>query len=425
MLPPAGTPTPRRRARILRATTSAAALSLGLGVLAGVLGTTAASANPAGPDDPIGAVTSVTTLAPTTTPTAGTHTAKTGNTAKRKATPPASTIEVTGWAADPDDLTADATVLGLVDGKPAITVVTSVANPKIAKKHATGPTPGFVLDVPVPAGNHTLCVAVRNTGKGINTVLDCVATPLGSTLTSAQTAAHSPAGAITDFSATGTALTVAGWSTDPDEFARQVVVVLYVDGVSAATVNTARFAPDVTRPSGAGYRGAFDITVPVSAGAHIGCIWAVNVGLGANASLGCQSVDTRGESTATTPVTEPTTNAKALREAGKHLGQPYVWGAEGPKKFDCSGLVQYSYGKAGVTTPRVAQDQFHYAHLIPASRAVPGDLVFYHDSEGAVYHVGIYTGPGMTIAAVDPAEGVTHQTIYTTTGATYGSFTHT
>jgi cell wall-associated NlpC family hydrolase len=87
--------------------------------------------------------------------------------------------------------------------------------------------------------------------------------------------------------------------------------------------------------------------------------------------------------------------------------------------------VQYSYGKAGVTTPRVAQDQFHAARVIPASRAVPGDLVFYHDSVGAVYHVGIYISPLETVAAVDPQEGVTHQYIWDPTSATYGSFTHT
>jgi cell wall-associated NlpC family hydrolase len=103
-----------------------------------------------------------------------------------------------------------------------------------------------------------------------------------------------------------------------------------------------------------------------------------------------------------------------------------VWGAEGPNQFDCSGLVMFSYGKAGYTTPRVSEDQFAAARLIPASRAVPGDLVFYHDSEGDVYHVGIYTGPGKSIAAIDPAEGVNWQPVDESAwDVSFGSFTHT
>ena len=117
-------------------------------------------------------------------------------------------------------------------------------------------------------------------------------------------------------------------------------------------------------------------------------------------------------------------NTAALAEAKKHLGQPYVWGAEGPKSFDCSGLVMYSYSKFHVSTPRVSSDQFKAALKIPASRAVPGDLVFYHDKFGDVYHVGIYLAPGQTVAAIDPAEGVDYQTIWDPHTATYGSFTH-
>jgi cell wall-associated NlpC family hydrolase len=56
---------------------------------------------------------------------------------------------------------------------------------------------------------------------------------------------------------------------------------------------------------------------------------------------------------------------------------------------------------------------------------VPGDLVFYHDTEGDVYHVGIYLSPGMTVAAIDTAEGVNYQKIWDPSSATYGSFTHT
>ena len=123
-------------------------------------------------------------------------------------------------------------------------------------------------------------------------------------------------------------------------------------------------------------------------------------------------------------LTVPALNKKVVREAKTHVGEPYVWGAAGPHKFDCSGLVAYSYGKFGFTTPRVAADQALAARLIPASRALPGDVVFYYDSVGSVYHIGIYLKPGLTVAAIDTAQGVDYQKIWNATVAGYGSFTH-
>ena len=46
-----------------------------------------------------------------------------------------------------------------------------------------------------------------------------------------------------------------------------------------------------------------------------------------------------------------------LLAAESRLGMPYVWGANGPMSFDCSGLVQWSFAQAGVVMPRVAADQ--------------------------------------------------------------------
>ena len=68
----------------------------------------------------------------------------------------------------------------------------------------------------------------------------------------------------------------------------------------------------------------------------------------------------------------------ALSFAAQQLGTPYVWGGTGAGGFDCSGLVQAAYGRAGVTLPRVAQDQFDAGPAVPAGTAVePGDLVFF------------------------------------------------
>ncbi|WP_308188800.1 C40 family peptidase [Streptacidiphilus sp. ASG 303] len=88
-----------------------------------------------------------------------------------------------------------------------------------------------------------------------------------------------------------------------------------------------------------------------------------------------------------------TLSAKALRIAAGKRGAPYVYGAAGPTRFDCSGLVMWSYRKAGKTLPRTAQAQYNRTHHIRSDSRRPGDLVFFHSGSG-IYHVGIYAGSG-------------------------------
>jgi cell wall-associated NlpC family hydrolase len=355
-----------------------------------------AAANPPGPHDPIGAVTATA--------------AATGG------------VQFTGWAGDPDEPSTNITVGVLVDGRSwAASGPTTLANAAMSTKHGLGPTPGFALTAPVDTLPHTLCVVARNVDAGLDTVLACTPTPLGTRLTAAQVATHSPAGRIEHAAAHSTTLRFRGWATDPDYVGRRATVVLYIDGSPAATVITQLYpAP---RPDGAGPRSAYDISVPVSAGTHIGCIWVVNIGLGKNTFQGCQARDTRGPA-GTGTVTVAPQNKTAVAVAKRKIGDPYVWGATGPDRFDCSGLVMFSYGRAGLSTPRVSEAQALAARLIPAARAVPGDLVFFHDNVGDVYHVAIYLSPGLTVAAIDTDQGVNYQKIWDPTSATYGSFTH-
>lgn len=95
----------------------------------------------------------------------------------------------------------------------------------------------------------------------------------------------------------------------------------------------------------------------------------------------------------------------ALRAAESRQGLPYVWGADGPASFDCSGLVEWSFAQAGVPMPRVAADQARTGPAVPVSQLQPGDLLFYHTdptAPGYISHVAIYLGNGWMIQAPQP-----------------------
>jgi peptidoglycan DL-endopeptidase CwlO len=112
---------------------------------------------------------------------------------------------------------------------------------------------------------------------------------------------------------------------------------------------------------------------------------------------------------ATGPGLSPAEVARFIAAAASRLGMPYVWGAAGPRAFDCSGLVQWSLARAGVAMPRVAVDQARTGPQVPVSELRPGDLLFYHTDPTAptyISHVAIYVGDGMMIQAPEPGMDV-------------------
>lgn len=85
------------------------------------------------------------------------------------------------------------------------------------------------------------------------------------------------------------------------------------------------------------------------------------------------------------------------------VGKPYVYGGNSPSGFDCSGLVHYSYARAGVNVPRTTRSQINAGKAVPTHSLRPGDLVFF-DQEGRKFsHVGIYIGQGRFVHA--PSSG--------------------
>ncbi|MCX4536628.1 C40 family peptidase [Streptomyces sp. NBC_00841] len=88
-----------------------------------------------------------------------------------------------------------------------------------------------------------------------------------------------------------------------------------------------------------------------------------------------------------------THSTKVLKIAASKKGSPYRYGATGPHRFDCSGLVLYTFKKVGKRLPRTAQQQYNKTRHVSASKRKRGDLVFFHWGR-SVYHVGIYAGRG-------------------------------
>jgi len=90
----------------------------------------------------------------------------------------------------------------------------------------------------------------------------------------------------------------------------------------------------------------------------------------------------------------------AVDLAAQLIGRPYVWGAEGPKAFDCSGLTQYVYQEVGIALPRRAVNQSTFGD--PTRGALRrGDLLFFSTDahQSLVTHVGLYEGDGVMIDA--------------------------
>lgn len=123
------------------------------------------------------------------------------------------------------------------------------------------------------------------------------------------------------------------------------------------------------------------------------------------------------------PITEPVAGfragadaVRAVRFAMRQLGKPYLWGAEGPDRYDCSGLMWDAYRSVGHTLPRVAADQYWgtRTRLVATSAAVaqqgllPGDLVFFASGPSwqSIHHVGMYVGNGFMVHAPNRNEVV-------------------
>ena len=108
-------------------------------------------------------------------------------------------------------------------------------------------------------------------------------------------------------------------------------------------------------------------------------------------------------SAARTPIGE-----LVITEAARHEGEPYVFGANGPHAFDCSGFVQYVYAQVGMVLPRTSGEQAAAARPVPLAQRRLGDLVIFRRA-GRVFHVGLYAGDDTIWVARHTGTTITQQ----------------
>lgn len=95
---------------------------------------------------------------------------------------------------------------------------------------------------------------------------------------------------------------------------------------------------------------------------------------------------------------------QAVEYATAQIGKPYVWGAEGPDSYDCSGLTSQAWANAGKPIPRTSQQQSQQLKHVDVADMRPGDLIIYFDDAS---HVGMYIGDGAIVHAPRPGRTVT------------------
>jgi cell wall-associated NlpC family hydrolase len=152
---------------------------------------------------------------------------------------------------------------------------------------------------------------------------------------------------------------------------------------------------DVENPAGA-YRGRYQLRLDEARG-------LLKAGAGSSGSGSGDGVVEQVDAVAGNGNSAAGPRALAVvATARKELGVPYRWGGSSPQTgFDCSGLTQWAYAKAGIQIPRTSEQQIlaSNGHPVDRKHLIPGDLVFFRDSGGDVHHVGISLGGDKFLAA--------------------------
>jgi hypothetical protein len=184
-------------------------------------------------------------------------------------------VQVRGWAEDREAPNTALAVHAYVDGAPAAVLTANAPRADVGAH-------GFNGVIPVGAGTHQVCLYGINIGLGENSLLGCRSvTVIGNPIGSIDRVSYSPAG-----------LQIRGWALDPNTVA-SIKVPIYVDGTGRTVVTASLSRPDIARAfPGYGAAHGFNATIPIGGGGHAVCAYGINVGVGANALVGCKLFST-------------------------------------------------------------------------------------------------------------------------------------
>jgi len=175
---------------------------------------------------------------------------------------------------------------------------------------AQGPKHGFDATLSLPAGARNVCIYAINVGPGINTLIGCRSVTV-------PAAVNSPVGALQPVGVSPGAIDVVGWTFDADSKA-PIRAEVRINGTVATTITADVPRSDVlARYPHQGPNHGFRTTLPANEGSNSVCVYGINVGTGANALVGCETVNVPAGSTPPVGVLQPVTvSAGALGISG-------------------------------------------------------------------------------------------------------------
>lgn len=173
---------------------------------------------------------------------------------------------------------------------------------------------------------------------------------------------------------------------------------------AASAAQPASKAPAAATPSTTAATPA--ATAPVQPAANTGAAAAQPVTTASSTTTAAVNTNQNGTSVASSTATNNNAAETVVAAALSQVGTPYVWGGATPGQgLDCSGLVQYAYGRANVALSHYTVAQESAGRQVSLSDLQPGDIIFW-GGVGASYHDAIYIGNGQYVHAPQPGETV-------------------
>lgn len=125
---------------------------------------------------------------------------------------------------------------------------------------------------------------------------------------------------------------------------------------------------------------------------------------------GRSAVKSRPQVPATVSQSSQNIGQEAAAIAQRQVGAPYRYGGHTPTGFDCSGLVHYSYQRAGKVVPRTTTQLWNSTHVIARDDMRAGDVLFFR-IDGKMSHVGMYIGNNRFVHAPSSGKSVSIESL--------------